>query len=82
MKKADYWSSQRISDKLLLSKEELKQCLDSHVLTIPEAPKEIQQSTNKRGRKAKFEDLKEKLQATGRVLKRVRKRLIAILNFG
>ena len=60
LKNANYWSSQRIFDKLLLSKEELKQCLESHVLTIPEAPKEIQQSTNKRGRKSKFEDLKDK----------------------
>ena len=59
LKNATFWSSQRIFDKLLLSKEELKECLDSHALINPEAPKESQPSTNKRGRKSKFDGLKE-----------------------
>ena len=59
LKNADYWSSQRIFDKLLLSKDELKECLDRYASTFPKASKENQQSTNKRGRKTKFDGLKE-----------------------
>ena len=59
LKNANYWSSQRIFDKLLLSKDELKECLDRYASTFPKASKENQQSTNKRGRKTKFDGLKE-----------------------